>query len=106
MSGPAEPVKELSVSAYTVPTEVPEADGTLSWDATTLVLVRARSAGGVVGLGWTYAPPSCALVIRDLLAELVQGRDAFDVTASYRAMVHAVRNAGRPGLVSMAISAV
>jgi len=106
MSPTTEPVKELSVSAYTVPTEVPEADGTLSWDATTLVLVQARSGGGVTGLGWTYAPPGCAVLIHDLLAEHVRGRDALDVTASHRAMVQAVRNAGRPGAVAMAISAV
>ena len=29
------PIEELEVGAYTVPTDAPEADGTLAWDATT-----------------------------------------------------------------------
>ncbi|MCA6096747.1 mandelate racemase, partial [Streptomyces sp. SCA3-4] len=39
------PVEALEVSAYTIPTDAPEADGTLSWDSTTVVLVEARAAG-------------------------------------------------------------
>jgi hypothetical protein len=35
------PVRELKVSAYVVPTDYPESDGTLAWDKTTLVLVEA-----------------------------------------------------------------
>ena len=34
-------VERLDVSAYTVPTDEPESDGTLEWDATTLI-----SSGG------------------------------------------------------------
>ena len=40
------------------------------------------------------------------LAGVVTGRSAFDVPAAWLAMVRAVRNLGRPGLCSMAISAV
>jgi hypothetical protein len=39
------PIKQVEVSAYTVPTDFPESNGTLQWDKTTLVLVRI-SAGG------------------------------------------------------------
>ncbi|MEP7160062.1 MAG: enolase C-terminal domain-like protein [Dermatophilaceae bacterium] len=98
-------IDSVGVSAYTVPTDAPEADGTLSWDSTTLVLVQARS-GDVQGLGWTYGPTACATMIRDTLAEIVTGRDAMDVGGSFTAMVKAVRNAGRPGAVGYAISAV
>jgi len=49
------PVATLEARAYTVPTDRPEADGTLAWDATTMVVVEAR-AEGEVGTGWTYAP--------------------------------------------------
>ena len=50
---PAEaPVTSVQAAAYTVPTEAPEADGTFSWDSTTMVLVQA-AAGGTTGLGWT-----------------------------------------------------
>ena len=48
-------IDSVEVSAYTVPTDAPEADGTISWDSTTMVLVRARS-GDIEGIGWTYGP--------------------------------------------------
>ncbi len=38
--------------------------------------------------------------------EAVVGRDAMAIPASWAAMVHAIRNLGRPGIASMAISAV
>jgi hypothetical protein len=45
-------IDRLTVSAFRVPTEGEEADGTLTWDQTTLVLMEA-GAGGVIGLGFT-----------------------------------------------------
>jgi hypothetical protein len=47
------PIKQITVSSFTVPTDFPESDGTLKWDKTTMVLVEAH-AGGKVGLGYTY----------------------------------------------------
>ncbi len=99
------PVETVRASAYAIPTDAPEGDGTLTWDSTTLVLVRV-GAGGVEGVGWSYAPPAAASFVADKLASVVEGTSALDVPAAYLAMWHAVRNAGRPGLVSMAISAV
>jgi L-alanine-DL-glutamate epimerase-like enolase superfamily enzyme len=105
-SGVAEAaVESLDVAVYTVPTDAPEADGTLAWDHTTMVLVQARH-GDVVGAGWTYGPPACAEVVRGQLASVVCGRDVLDVPGAWTAMVAAVRNAGRPGAVGYAISAV
>ena len=40
------PIQRLEVSAHTVPTDVPESDGTYAWDSTTLVLVEVM-AGNV-----------------------------------------------------------
>ncbi|MDQ2697133.1 MAG: mandelate racemase [Pseudomonadota bacterium] len=99
------PVGGLEVSVYTVPTDAPEADGTLAWDSTTMVLVRAHG-GGKTGLGWTYGHQAIAVLIQDTLAAIVAGRDAMDVPGCWLAMVHALRNNGRPGLCSMAIAAV
>ncbi len=99
------PIQSVDVTVYTVPTDAPEADGTLSWDSTTMVLVQAR-AGDAVGTGWTYGPAACATVITGKLAGLVTGRDAMDVGGAFDAMVKAIRNAGRPGAVGYAISAV
>src|SRR5919199_3447948 len=98
-------VEHLDVSVYRVPTDMPESDGTLTWDKTTLVVVEA-TAGGVCGLGYTYADTATAHVIRDLLAEVVQGRDAMAVPGVWTAMVQAVRNLGRVGVTAMAIAAV
>jgi L-alanine-DL-glutamate epimerase-like enolase superfamily enzyme len=99
------PIVALEASAYTIPTEGPESDGTLAWDSTTLVLVELE-AGGERGVGWTYAPAAAARIAGDLLEPVVTGRSAFEVGAAYRAMCVSLRNAGVPGLGAMAISAV
>ncbi|KOT65935.1 MULTISPECIES: enolase C-terminal domain-like protein [Streptomyces] len=98
-------VERLDVTAYTVPTDAPEADGTLAWDTTTVIVVEARS-GTTTGLGWTYAAADTGSVVRDLLTRPVLGRSALDVQGTYEAMSRTVRNAGRPGLVACALSAV
>jgi L-alanine-DL-glutamate epimerase-like enolase superfamily enzyme len=99
------PVESVEVRVYTVPTDLPEADGTLAWSSTTMVLVELH-AGGVSGTGWTYGPPACAHIIADQLAPVVLGASPLDVGAVFEDMVRMVRNAGRPGAVGYAISAV
>ncbi len=99
------PIRRIEVSIYRVTTDYPESDGTLEWDSTTLVLVRA-DAGGKSGLGYTFADTATATLIRDLLAKEVEGRDAMDIPDCWRAMTERIRNLGRPGIASMAISAV
>jgi L-alanine-DL-glutamate epimerase-like enolase superfamily enzyme len=96
---------ELSAAVYVIPTDAPEADGTLAWHETTLVVTGAQ-AGGQRGIGWTYAAAAAAPVVTGLLAGVVQGRSAFDIPAAAEAMTRAVRNAGRPGIAATAISAV
>ncbi|RKS06603.1 L-alanine-DL-glutamate epimerase-like enolase superfamily enzyme [Nocardiopsis sp. Huas11] len=106
MSSTEDPlVTGMEAAVYTVPTDRPSADGTFTWDSTTMVLVRV-SGGGREGLGWTYGPAACAWVVRDLLAAQVRGLSVMDVPAALEAMVRAVRNAGRPGAVGYAVSAV
>jgi L-alanine-DL-glutamate epimerase-like enolase superfamily enzyme len=92
-------------SAYRVPTETPEADGTFAWDATTLVLVHATAAG-CTGTGWTYTHHAAAELINSALAPVVTGRDCDAVPAANEAMRRALRNIGLPGLGAMAVSAV
>ena len=99
------PVQDVKVAAFTVPTDAPESDGTLEWSETTLVTVEV-SAGGAVGFGYTYADTATAVFVRDRLAPIVRGRDALDVAATWQGMVRAIRNLGRAGVASMAISAV
>ena len=103
MTGPE--VTALDAAVYIIPTDAPEADGTLAWDKTTMMLVTAR-AGGEQGLGWSYTSRAAAAVVGELLAGTVTGRDAFDVAGTAEAMARQVRNVGRPGIAAMAISAV
>src|SRR5579883_2806898 len=103
--GSAVPIERLDVSAYKIPTDSPEADGTYAWNATTLVLVEV-SGGGKRGLGYTYADAATATLIQTMLAEVVQGHDALAVPGAWEQMVRAIRNLGRPGIASMAIAAV
>jgi L-alanine-DL-glutamate epimerase-like enolase superfamily enzyme len=92
-------------AVYVIPTDAPEADGTLAWDKTTLVLVTAY-AGGEAGTGWTYGAGAAAPVVTDVLAGVVRDRSAFDTGGASEAMWRAVRNIGRGGIAATAISAV
>jgi len=98
-------VEQLDVSAYRVPTDFPESDGTLEWEQTTIVIVEAV-AGSACGLGYTYADTATAQFIKAELAEVVRGRDAMAVAGAWMAMLHAVRNLGRTGIAAMAVAAV
>jgi L-alanine-DL-glutamate epimerase-like enolase superfamily enzyme len=104
------PVERVDVSVYTIPTDEPESDGTFEWDSTTLVVVQLRAAGKT-GLGYTYGPKALAVLVEDLLAPLLTGSDPViftgtDPVQAWTEMGAALRNAGRPGVGSMAIAAV
>ena len=98
-------IRRVEVEAFTIPTDAPEADGTLGWESTTLVVVHAFGADER-GLGYTYADVATATMIERLLRPVVEGGDALAPTGSWEAMVRAIRNLGRPGIASMAIAAV
>lgn len=91
------PIRSLVVSAYTVPTDFPESDGTLQWSKTTIVIVEA-SADGTQGLGYTYADPVTAGLIRNLLSPMIVGSDAMNVMGTWLSMLRAIRNLGGPVL--------
>ena len=69
------PIERIGVSAFNIPTDGPEADGTFAWDSTTMVLVEA-AAGGRTGIGFSYTGTAAARLIQDHLADVVTGRDA------------------------------
>ena len=98
-------VERLEVSAYTIPTDEPESDGTLEWDSTTIVVVEAH-AGGETGLGWTYGATAIGELIGAKLAGTVEGLDALDPQKAWKTMARAIRNNGETGIAYMAISAV
>lgn len=95
----------LDAHAYTIPTDQPEADGTIAWHATTLVVVEIHALGKT-GLGYTYAHAGALALIGGVLAAEVQRHDVFDIGRIGLAMRRAVRNLGQPGVAACAISAV
>jgi L-alanine-DL-glutamate epimerase-like enolase superfamily enzyme len=98
-------VQAIDVSAYTIPTDEPESDGTLQWDATTIIVVEIH-AGSQTGIGYTYGDVSIGTFIDSQLRHVLLGHDAMATGGAYAAMRRAVRNAGRQGVGAMAISAV
>ena len=99
------PVESVEARVYTIPTEQPEADGTLEWDSTSMLLVQVH-ADGQTGLGYSYTQTGAADVVTGKLASIVKDADPLRVGATWSQMWSAVRNFGQTGLVSMAISAV
>ncbi|MEU0112643.1 enolase C-terminal domain-like protein [Streptomyces bobili] len=101
-------IESVDVHAFEVPTDGPdgkEQDGTLEWDSTTVVLVRVH-AGGRTGLGYTYGDVSVASFVESKLAGVLQGADVTSPPALWHRMGRRIRNAGRPGVGAMAVSAV
>ncbi len=93
------------ISAFRIPTEQPEQDGTADWDSTVVVLVEL-TADGVTGLGFAYASEAAAHVAKTLAEKVVLHHDPFDIPSIHSAMDRLSRNWGRPGLVCSAISAI
>src|SRR5699024_2195422 len=92
-------------TAYTIPTDLPEGDGTLKWDSTTIVLVRIRG-GGETGIAYTCAADATARFIENQLKNEIIGENLMAIGKCREKMIRAVRNNGRAGISSMAISAV
>jgi L-alanine-DL-glutamate epimerase-like enolase superfamily enzyme len=98
-------IDELSVSAFEIPTDAPESDGTYQWQSTTLVVVTLTAAGEN-GIGFTYADTATAKLIYHQMRPILIGCDAFSVRANWDIMVRSIRNLGRAGICAMAISAI
>lgn len=105
MARPFASVETITAVAYRIPTDRPESDGTLAWDATTLVAAEVEG-GGARGFGYTYADASVAGMVTGVLAEALRGADALDPLAAHRAMRRALRSVGAPGAGGMALSAL
>jgi L-alanine-DL-glutamate epimerase-like enolase superfamily enzyme len=105
MMAPQIPIDGVRAQAFEIPTDRPEADGTIGWSSTTLVVVEI-SAGGKTGLGYTYSGACIVGLIGGKLSSLIEGKDAFNPPAVFLSMQRAVRNLGRGGLAATAISAV
>jgi L-alanine-DL-glutamate epimerase-like enolase superfamily enzyme len=98
-------VKDLKVSAYKIPTATPEADGTIEWDSTTLVLVEINAADKI-GVGYTYANEAAAIVVEKSLKKIIVNANALDISLLNAKMIASIRNDGQTGIAMMAVSAV
>ncbi|MGC2612783.1 MAG: enolase C-terminal domain-like protein [Terracidiphilus sp.] len=94
-----------SIGFYTIPTDAPEADGTFSWDSTSMVLVQLE-CGSTRALGYTYADAGTAAAAKKLLNEIVLGSDPFCHAATLQKMLRSIRNLGETGIAMMAVSAI
>jgi L-alanine-DL-glutamate epimerase-like enolase superfamily enzyme len=99
------PITGVTASAYRIPTDAPESDGTLEWNSTTMVLVEF-AAGDKTGQAYTYGHAAIAQIVRDTLADVLAGIDATATGQCWHTMLRAVRNQGQSGLSSMAVAAV
>jgi L-alanine-DL-glutamate epimerase-like enolase superfamily enzyme len=98
-------IKSGRVYSLKIPTDFPESDGTAVWDSTTAVIVEL-SNGEHTGLGYTYCDVSAAHVAEFLIREVASGKSAFSIPAIHLELERKVRNMGRPGVASCAISAI
>jgi L-alanine-DL-glutamate epimerase-like enolase superfamily enzyme len=98
-------IEKVEVSAYRIPTDTPEGDGTFIWNFTTLVLCEIR-AGDEVGIGYTYGNKATAVLADELGQKCLNGQSAFDIPSLHGSMLEQVRNDGSRGIASMAISAL
>jgi L-alanine-DL-glutamate epimerase-like enolase superfamily enzyme len=100
-----EKIQRLGASAFKVPTDFSESDGTAEWDSTTLILVEL-GAGKFSGLGYSYAHESCLPLIHETLFPIVRGKNPFSISVLWNEMNLGVRNFGRNGIAANAIAAV
>lgn len=98
-------VTTLNVSAYKIPASSPEADGTIKWNSTTLILVEVNAADKT-GIGYTYANEATAVVINKVLKKIVVDANVLDIPSLNAKMIAAIRNDGQVGIAMMAVSAV
>lgn len=103
-------IHAVRARVYVVPTTfdgepMPESDGTIGWDSTTVLVVEV-DAGGRTGIGYAYMSATGFELVRDMLAPLVVGQDALAPGALFWRLARAVRNIGWPGIAASAISAI
>lgn len=98
-------IRSARCRAFTIPTDAPEADGTIEWDSTTLLLVEL-DAGDAKGIGYSYGHRSGVVVARELVEKHCVGQDPMRTAELFAAMRRSQRNYGREGIGACALSAV
>jgi L-alanine-DL-glutamate epimerase-like enolase superfamily enzyme len=98
-------IEQVTARAFRIPTDALEADGTLSWNHTVLIVAEV-SAADIVGLGYTYAAAETAHLINGTFADVLIGGDSFAIPKAWEKMYDAARNIGSRGVCANAISAL
>ena len=98
-------IEHVRGAAYTIPTDFPEADGTLSWNSTTLVLVEVCCAS-ITGIGYTYGNAAAAGVAEGLGRKCLLEQSPFQLAGLHASLLREVRNDGSRGIGALAISAL
>jgi L-alanine-DL-glutamate epimerase-like enolase superfamily enzyme len=98
-------IGSTKATAYTIPTDAPEGDGTFAWDSTTLIVVEIECAGAK-GIGYTYSHQTAAPLARELMKKHIKGQSPFDTNVLFSAMRKAQRNYGRDGIAATALSGI
>jgi L-alanine-DL-glutamate epimerase-like enolase superfamily enzyme len=96
-------ITKVEVRAHTVPTDLPEADGTAEWNSITLVLAEI-TAGGEKGLGYTYGSSAIGKVAEHLAEVCLISQSPFNIPMVHARMLRSIRNDGNRGLAAMAVS--
>jgi len=99
-------IAALDTMVLRIPTAGPEADGTLEWRTTTMLIVEAVTESGSRGIGYSYTSAAAGVVVAEQLVEVVVGRQPSEALQAWDGMARAVRNVGLPGIAAAAISAV
>ena len=99
-------IAALDTMVLRIPTAGPEADGTLEWRTTTMLVVEAVTESGSRGIGYSYTSAAAGVVVAEQLVEVVVGRRPSEALQAWDGMARAVRNIGLPGIAAAAISAV
>ena len=99
------PIEQITARAYSIPTEQPESDGTATLGSNDDRRRRGQRRRRV-RYRLHVRRPAITAVINQTLSDIVVGADAMAPSASWVRMGETVRNAGRPGIAAMAISAV
>lgn len=98
-------ISDVRATAFVVPTDALEADGTYAWDSTTIVVAEVTAADKS-GLGYSYTDSCVAALIRETLKPVILNCDPFAIPQIHKSMLQRIRNLGRAGLAANAISAV
>ena len=96
------PITQVRAAAFRVPTDGPEADGTLAWDSTVVVVLHVE-AGGIAGLGYTYGAPEAASVINATLAPILAGKHVWNISWAHHCMCRHLRNIGASCIAATAV---